>query len=160
MVGSAEGEGLQTTPSLARGGRPESWRDWKSLSDSIHHPSYQRKGWKRVKVVPWMTERILEDCLGIRDKGTVQGMLRVVTRSKQVNRRRAPTTKQVPRHPTVERPLGPYNLIPTAEEICQNIGLPRKIPGIEVDVETLHPPQKLAGQQAREWETIPPCLLM
>ena len=36
--------------------------------------------------------------------------------------------------PEVERPLSPYNLIPTTEEICQNIGLPWKIPCIEVDV--------------------------
>ena len=96
------------------------------VSDSSHHPYYQRKGWKRVQVqvAPRMTECILEDLLGIRDMGTVQGEIRIVTRRKQVDRWRAPTTKQVSHHPRVERQLGPYNLIPTAEEICQNIGLP------------------------------------
>ena len=48
----------------------------------------------------------------------------------------------------VERPLGPYNLILTAEEIGQSIGLPWKIPRIEEDVEILRPPQKVTGQRA------------
>ena len=55
--------------------------------------------------------------------------------------------KKCSRHPRVERPLSPYNLIPTAE-ICQDIGLTWEIPRIEVGVETLRPPQKTTGQRA------------
>ena len=71
VVGSAGG-GLRTTPSLVKGG-DQSHGEIGGLSDLSHHPSYQRKGWKRVQaqVVPRMTKRILEDRLGIRDKGTV-----------------------------------------------------------------------------------------
>ena len=45
----------------------------------------------------------------------------------------------------VERPLCPYYLPATAEDICQDIGLSWKIPRIEMDVETLRPSQKAAG---------------
>ena len=72
VVGSVEGEGWRTTPSPARGGRLESWRDW-GLSDSSHHSSDEGKGWKHVnvQVVPRMAKRILEDRLGVRNEGTV-----------------------------------------------------------------------------------------
>ena len=71
-VGSVEGYGLRTTPTPARGG-DQSHGEIGGLSDSSHHPFYQRKGWKRIQVQvgPRMTKRILKDCLGIRDKGTV-----------------------------------------------------------------------------------------
>ena len=121
VVGGVEGEGLRTNPSLARGGRSESWREWGSLTRATTLIT-RGKGGNEYR--SRLTECILEDCLGIRDMGTVQGELRIVTRRKQVDRWRAPTTKQVSHHPRVERQLGPYNLIPTAEEICQNIGLP------------------------------------
>ena len=54
-------------------GGDQSHGEMGSLSDSSHCPSDQRKGWKRVQVQvgPMMTKRILEDRLGIRDKGTV-----------------------------------------------------------------------------------------
>ena len=94
-----------------------------------------------------MAKCILEDRLGIQDKGTVQEKLCVETRRKQIDQRRAPMAKQSSRHLRVERPLGPYNLILTAEEIGQNTGLPWKIPCIKVDVETLRPPQA-TGQRA------------
>ena len=48
VVGSVEGEGLRTTPSLAGGvgvlGGDQSQGEIGCLSDSSHHPSYQRKG--------------------------------------------------------------------------------------------------------------------
>ena len=55
---------------------------------------------------------------------------------------------ECPRHLRVERPLGPYDLTPTAEEICQDIGLTREIPRIQVNVEILRPPEKATGQRA------------
>ena len=96
------------------------------LSDSSHHPSDERKGWKRVnvQVVPRMTKRILEDRLEIQDEGTLKGKLRIETCSEQIERQGAPSAKKSPRHLRVERPLGPYNLTSTAEEICQNTGMP------------------------------------
>ena len=59
-------------------------------------------------------------------------------------------------HLRVERPLCPYNLPVTAEEIWQNIGLSWKIPRIEMDVESLrHLRRRLANKhRARE-----PCTL-
>ena len=95
-----------------------------------------------------MTKRILEDGLGIRDERAIQGQFRFEARRKQVDRRIAPNAKQRPRHLRVERPLCAYNLPATAEEICQDIGLSWKIPSIEMDVETLRPSKKAAGQQA------------
>ena len=52
------------------------------LSDSGHHPSNKRKGWKRVhvQVATRMLKRILEDRLGIQDEGAVQGKLHVEAR--------------------------------------------------------------------------------
>ena len=43
------------------------------LSDSSHHLSEKRKGWKRVniQIVPRMEKCILEDRLGIWDEGAV-----------------------------------------------------------------------------------------
>ena len=108
-----------------------------SLSDSAHHPSDKRKGWKsvNVQVVPRMAKHILEDRLGIRDEGAVQGQFRAEARREQVERREAPNAKKCSRHLQVERPLCPYNFLPMAEEICQ-------------DIKTLRPPEKATGQRA------------
>ena len=55
--------------------------------------------------------------------------------------------KECSRHLGMERSLGPDNLLPKAEEIRQNIGLPRQIPRLQLDIEGLCPLEKLPGQQ-------------
>ena len=103
----------------------QSHRDTRRLLDAGDHPPDQRKGRERVQVqvVPRMAKRILEDGLGIRDKRAIQGQLRVKARRKQVDRRVAPNAKKRSRHLRVERPLCPYNLPATAENICQDVVL-------------------------------------
>ena len=96
-----------------------------------------------------MTKRVLEDGLGIRDKRAIKGQFRVEARCKKVDRRIAPNAKQWPRHLRVKRPLCPYDFPATAEDVCQDIGLSWKIARIEMDVETLRPSQKAAGQRAK-----------
>ena len=95
VVGSAEVEGLRTTPSLARGVRPESSRDVMT-QDMGDHPTDQRKERERVQVqvVPKMTKCILEDDLGIRDKRAIKRQFHIEARRKKINRRVAPNAKQ------------------------------------------------------------------
>ena len=71
VVGSAEGEGRRITPPAREG--DQSHGKIRGLSDSGHHPSDERKGWKRiyVQVVPRMPKRIVEDRLGMWDEVAV-----------------------------------------------------------------------------------------
>ena len=62
-------------------GGDESHGEIGGLSDSSHHPSDKRKGWKRVhvQVAPRMAKRILEDHLGTRELYRGSFALRLIT---------------------------------------------------------------------------------
>ena len=97
VVGSVEEEGLRTTPSLARGVRPESSRDAMTLGHGRPPDRSQgREGTRRlhVQVIPRMMKHVLKDGLGIRDKRAIKGKFRIEARRKEVDRRIAPNAKQ------------------------------------------------------------------